>query len=56
MIQGEAAKATRLQIERLHLFRFRFAVFGRNYDDDNDDFDYEAFLSKETNLCTFKCH
>ena len=55
MIQGEAAKATRLQIERLHLFRFRFAVFGHNHDDGDDDCDYEAFLSKETNLRAHKC-
>ena len=54
-IQGEAAKATRLQIERLHSFPFRFAVFGHSHDDDNDDFDYEAFLSKETNLRAHKC-
>ena len=39
MIQGEAAKATMLQIERLHSFPFRFAVFGHSHDDDNDDFD-----------------
>ena len=53
MIQGEAVKATRLQIERLHSFRFRFAVFGLNHDDDNDD--CEAFLPAETIVCAFQC-
>ena len=53
MIQGEAVKATRLQIERLHSFRFRFAVFGHNHDDDNDD--CEAFLPAETIVCAFQC-
>ena len=55
MIQGEAAKATRLQIERLHSFRFRFTVFGHKHDDDNDDLDYEAFLPSETIVFAFQC-
>ena len=47
MIQGEAVKATRLQIERLHSFRFRFAVFGHTQDNDDDDYDCEALWQRE---------
>ena len=50
MIQGEAVKATRLQIERLHSFPFRIAVFGRNHDDDDGDYDCEALWHKEKTL------
>ena len=50
MIQGEAAKATRLQIERLHSFPFRFAVLGRKHNDDDGDYDCEALWHKEKTL------